>query len=144
MSYNGHNISAYVDQFATLFSQLDRMGKDAAIPQFYEAAMLLASIYTNCSFRSTAADLRTKNISKLTWNYVATTLIDECNGRQMGSCSSERAHILRLTWVLVRRGLGRSWYTTWKQSFVERCAVSGTCFRKAHMRLWQTQRETGI
>lgn len=91
LSYNGQNMSEYVDQFAALFSQLDRMGKDAAIPESHKAPMLLASIDPNCSLESTAAALRTKEITELTWDYVATTLIDEYNARQMTSAGSGRS-----------------------------------------------------
>lgn len=59
------------------------MGKDAAIPETHKAPMLLASIDPNCSLESTAAALRTKEVSELTWDYVATTLIDEYNAREM-------------------------------------------------------------
>lgn len=90
MTNNGQNMSDYVDQFAALFSQLDRMGKDAAIPESYKAPMLLACIDPNCSFKSTAAALRTKVISELTSDYVATTLIDEYNAIYMTSGGSGR------------------------------------------------------
>lgn len=79
MTYNGQNMSTYVDQFTSLFSQLERMGKDAAISESHEAPMLLASINPKCHLESTAVALRTKDISDLTWDYVATTLIDEYN-----------------------------------------------------------------
>lgn len=91
MSYNGQNMSEYVDHFTSLFSQLDRMGKDAAIPESHKAPMLLASIDPSCSLESTAAALRTKAISELTWDFVATTLIDEYNARQITGGFSARA-----------------------------------------------------
>jgi len=95
MSYKGQNMSSYIDQFTSLFSQLERMGKDAAIPETHKAPMLLASIDPNCSLESTAAALRTKEVSELTWDYVATTLIDEYNAREMskpnGSVSSSKS-----------------------------------------------------
>ena len=83
MSYNGQNMSDYIDQYTSLFSQLERMGKDAAIPESHKAPMLLASINPSCSLESTAAALRTKESSELTWDYVATTLIDEYKARQV-------------------------------------------------------------
>lgn len=95
MSYKGQNMSSYIDQFTSLFSQLERMGKDAAIPETHKAPMLLASIDPYCSLESTAAALRTKAVSELTWDYVATTLIDEYNAREMskpnGSGSSSKS-----------------------------------------------------
>lgn len=85
MNYTGQNMSTYIDQFTSLFSQLERMGKDAAIPESHKAPMLLASIDPNCTLESTAAALRTKEASELTWDYVATTLIDEYNARLVSS-----------------------------------------------------------
>ena len=79
MSYSGQDMASYVDQYTSLFSQLERMGKDAAISESHKAPMLLASIDPNCFLESTAAALRTKESSELTWEYVATTLIDEYN-----------------------------------------------------------------
>lgn len=32
MRYNGQDMSGYIDQYSSLFSQLERMGKDAAVP----------------------------------------------------------------------------------------------------------------
>lgn len=81
LSYTGQNMSTYIDQYTTLFSQLERMGKDAAIPETHKAPMLLASIDQSCSLESTAAAIRTKNCDDLTWDYVATTLIDEFNAK---------------------------------------------------------------
>ena len=82
MSYTGQNMSTYIDQYTSLFSQLERMGKDAAIPETQKAPLLLASIDPNCPLESTAAALRTKDITELTWEYVTTTLIDEYNARK--------------------------------------------------------------
>lgn len=82
MTYNGQNMSSYIDKFTSLFSQLERMGKDAAIPETHKAPMLLASIDPQSFLESTAAALRTKDTSELTWDYVATTLIDEYNARE--------------------------------------------------------------
>ena len=91
MTYTNQNMSAYVDQYTSLFSQLERMGKDAAIPETHKAPMLLASIDPKCSLESTAAALRTKDVAELTWDYVATTLIDEYNARQASPASFERS-----------------------------------------------------
>lgn len=81
MSYKGQNMSEYIDQYTSLFAQLERMGKDAAIPESHKAPMLLASIDPDGPLESTAAALRTKEAHELTWEYVATTLIDEYNAR---------------------------------------------------------------
>ena len=90
MAYTDQNMSTYVDQFTSLFSQLERMGKDAAIPETHKAPMLLASIDPKCPLESTAAALRTKDVAELTWDYVATTLIDEYNARHTSSGPSGR------------------------------------------------------
>lgn len=66
MSYNGQNMSNCFDQLATLFSQLDRWEKDAAIPDLYRAPMRLESIDPICFLDSTAAALRTREISEQT------------------------------------------------------------------------------
>lgn len=79
ISYTGHNVSEYMDEYTTLLSKLDRNGRDATIPETHKPPMLLASINPLCSFEFTAATLRTKNISDLTWDSVAKTLIDEYN-----------------------------------------------------------------
>ena len=92
MSYNGQNMSTYVDQFTSLFSQLERMGTDAAIPDSHKAPMLLASIDPKCPLESTAAALRTKDIGELTWDYVATTLIDEYNAKESSTSGSGSSH----------------------------------------------------
>lgn len=70
MSYTGQNMSAYIDQYSSLFNQLEQMGKDAAIPESHKAPMLLASIDPKCFLESTAAALRTKDPSELTWDYM--------------------------------------------------------------------------
>ena len=82
MSYTDQDMSTYIDQYTSLFSQLERMGKDVAIPEVQKAPMLLASIDPNCPLESTAAALRTKDVTELTWEFVATTLIDEYNARK--------------------------------------------------------------
>lgn len=90
MSYNGQNMASYIDQYSSLFSQLERMGKDTAIPESHKGPMLLASINPDSALESTAAALRTKEVSELTWDYVATTLIDEYNARQSNGLSKSR------------------------------------------------------
>lgn len=44
MTYNNQNMSSYIDQYTSLYSKLERMGKDAAVPETYKAPILLASI----------------------------------------------------------------------------------------------------
>lgn len=60
MTYNGENTLSYIDQYNSLFSQLERMDKDAAISERHRAPMFFASINSKFSLESTAAALRTK------------------------------------------------------------------------------------
>lgn len=62
MRYIDQNMSTYVDTYTALFSQLERMGKDSAIPESHKAPMLLASIDPSCALESTSAALRTKDV----------------------------------------------------------------------------------
>ncbi len=96
MKYTTQNMSSYVDTYASLFSQLERMGKDAAIPESHKAPMLLASIEPDSALESTAAALRTKDIEDLSWEYVARTLIDEYNAR----CTAEPDKRDAKTWTI--------------------------------------------
>ena len=98
MSYDGQNMSDYIDQYTSLFSQLERMGKDAAIPETHKAPMLVASIDPNCALESTATALRTKDSSDLTWDYVATTLIDEYKARQVSRSFSSQKGSKKKSW----------------------------------------------
>lgn len=51
--------------------------------------MLLASMDPSCPLETTAATLRTKETAELTWDYAATTLIDEYNPKEsLGGTSS--------------------------------------------------------
>lgn len=65
MSYNNQNISKYIDQFTSLFSQLDRTGKEAAIAESHKAPMFLASMDPNSPLKITAAALRIDKMSEL-------------------------------------------------------------------------------
>lgn len=76
MKYQGQDMSNYIDEYTSLFSQLEFMGRDVAIPDSHKAPMLLASINPSSEMESIAAALRTKNANELTWEYVTTTMID--------------------------------------------------------------------
>jgi gag-polypeptide of LTR copia-type len=82
-TYDGGDMATFIDEFGSLFSQLERMGKDAAIPESHKAPMLLAAIPIDSPLEVTAAALRTKDVVDLTWEFVATTLIDENEARSM-------------------------------------------------------------
>ena len=83
-------MATFVDEFKSLFSQLERMGKDAAIPETHKAPMLLASIPVDSPLEVTAAALRTKDIedSDLGVRQDA-TLIDEVKARSMRTGDAE-------------------------------------------------------
>ena len=100
MTYQAQDMPSYIDQYTSLFTQLERMGKDAAIPESHKAPMLLASINPDSILEPTAAALRTKHLSELTWDYVATNLIHEYNARKSNGCSStiEGRHKKKLKW----------------------------------------------
>ena len=84
-------MSSYIDKYTSLFAQLEQMGTDVAFPDTHKAPMLLASIDPKCVLESTAAALRTKDASDLTWEYVTTTLIDEYNAKSAtGSSDTKR------------------------------------------------------
>lgn len=83
VSYKDQNMSSYIDHYASLFSQFERMRSGDVIPESHKAPMLLASIDPSCCLESTAAVLRTKDPKGLTWDYVGTTLIDEYNARRL-------------------------------------------------------------
>lgn len=82
LSYNGQNMSTYIDQFTSLLSQLERMEKHAAIAESHKSPMVLASINPKCRLESTAAALQTKGIEELSWDFVATTLIVKDNAKE--------------------------------------------------------------
>lgn len=89
MSYKEQDMSTYVDQYSTFFSQLERMGKNIAIPETHKAPLVLASIDPRCALKTAAAALRTKEVDELSWDYVTTTFINEYNAKQtISSCSS--------------------------------------------------------
>lgn len=81
MSYKNQDMAKYIDDYTALYSQLEFMGKEIAIPESHKAPMLLASIDPTSNMEPIAAALRTKDADDLTWDYVATTLIDEYNAR---------------------------------------------------------------
>ena len=82
MNYKNQDISKYIDEFTTLFSQLDFVGKKIGILEPHKAPMLLASIDPSSTMEPIAAALRTEDADDLIWDYVATTLIDEYNAKK--------------------------------------------------------------
>jgi hypothetical protein len=66
-----------VDELASLFDQLERMGSYASVPESHKALTILSSIPVESPLETTAAALRTKDMSELTWASVSTILVDE-------------------------------------------------------------------
>lgn len=75
-------MSTYVAKYTSLFSQLEQMSKYSALPKSHKAPVVLAFIDFKGPLDSTSSALRTKHTSELTWEYVATTDIDENNYKQ--------------------------------------------------------------
>lgn len=73
------NMGKFIDEFETLFSQLERMGTETKIPESHKAPLLLASMGTTSQLESTVAALRTKDTDELTWETVTSDLIQEWN-----------------------------------------------------------------
>lgn len=88
MFYKARDMPSYIDQYTSLFSKLERMGKDSAIPDSHKAPMLFACNDQTCAAESTAAGVRTKGASEVTWDCDATTLINEYNAKSVSSTSS--------------------------------------------------------
>lgn len=88
--YSGkENMSKYIDEYESLFAQLERMGSDASIPEAHKAPILLASMGHNSIMENTIAALRLKDIEDLTWEAVTSDLIQEWKSiTSLGSSSS--------------------------------------------------------
>jgi hypothetical protein len=50
-AYNNDDMSVCMDEFASLFAQLERMGSDASVPESHKATILLASIPSSRRWR---------------------------------------------------------------------------------------------
>ena len=73
------NMPTFVDEFTSLFAQLESMGEDVKLPESHKAPLLLASIPDSSFLSSTAAALRTQELK--TFEATATILIDEYQAR---------------------------------------------------------------
>lgn len=77
-------MTASIDQLSSLFHQLKRMSKEAATPESHKVPTLLSLVDPIVFLESSAAALCTKAPFELSWDNVATTLIDEYNARESG------------------------------------------------------------
>ncbi len=76
--WNGkEHMGKFVDEFESLFSQLERMGEDVKIPETHKGPLLLASIGHGTVLESTVAALRLKDTSDLKWPSITSDLIQE-------------------------------------------------------------------
>lgn len=76
--FNGKDhMSKYIDEFESLFGQLERMGAETKVPDSHKAPLLLASLGTHSLLESSVAALRLRDIDKLTWEAVTADLIQE-------------------------------------------------------------------
>lgn len=92
MSFIGKRCPNLLVSVILLPRKLDRMGQDVAISGAHKVPLLLASIDLSCSLQSPDAALYTKDISELTWDYVATTLSDKYNAKlPVASSSSNKS-----------------------------------------------------
>lgn len=73
------DIATFVDEFESLFAQLERMGAETEIPESHKAPLLLVSMGNNSPLESTVAALRKKETDKLSWEDVTSDLIQEWN-----------------------------------------------------------------
>lgn len=72
-------MTTYVDEFETLFGQLDWMGADTEIPKKHKAPLLLASMGNNSPVKNNASPLPAEDTFKLAWKDVTSDLIQEWN-----------------------------------------------------------------
>ena len=76
--YTGkYNMEKYVDEFEVLFNQLERMGKENAVPENHKAVLLMASMGHDSPLENTLAALRIQDNDSLTWEAVTADLIQE-------------------------------------------------------------------
>lgn len=67
----------YIDEFETLFAQLERIGSDIKIPEAHKAPLLLAIMGNSSPLESPVAALRTKDTDQLSWEAVSSDVIQE-------------------------------------------------------------------
>ncbi len=84
------NMARFVDEFESLFAQLERIGTQVAIPEQHKAPLLLASMGNDSKLESTVSALRLKDTEDLTWEAVTADLIQEYN-RLKGQPSSSHS-----------------------------------------------------
>lgn len=79
----------YIDEFETLFAQLERMGPETKISESHKAPLLLASMGNSSPLESTFAALRTRDTDQLSWEAVSADLIQEWSALKSSSNGKE-------------------------------------------------------
>ena len=74
---NGQDMPKFIDEFESLFDQLEKMGDELAVPESYKAPLLLTSLGTKSNLESAVAALRLRDVDDLTWETVTADLIQE-------------------------------------------------------------------
>ena len=74
---NHENMAKYIDEFESLFAQIEKMGKEAAVPETHKAPILLASMGTSSQMESIVAVMRMRDTVDLKWETVTADLIEE-------------------------------------------------------------------
>lgn len=74
---SGQDIAEFIDEFESLFDQLDKMGKELSGPKLYKAPLMLNSHGTNSSLESYLKTLGLHDVDDLKWKSVAADLILE-------------------------------------------------------------------
>lgn len=64
-------MAKYVDEFESLFLQLERMGDDTKIPQSHKTLLLLEIMNNSSLIESTVVALRTQEPDQLSWKAVS-------------------------------------------------------------------------
>lgn len=70
-------MAEYIDEFESLFSQLERMGDDTKISVSHKAPLLIESMGNSSLYEPSVAALRTRDTDQLSWDAVSADLIQE-------------------------------------------------------------------
>lgn len=126
----------FVDEFETLFAQLERMGEDTAVPESHKAPLLLASMGHESALESTVAALRLKETACLTWEAVSADLIQEWKRVSNSTSSKTIAHKnskkFRRSNNLEDQGHSEVKATTYKAARASSDDSCGFCGKKGH------------
>lgn len=77
----------FIDEFETLFEQLERMGTKTKIPETHKAPLIFASIGNSSPLESIVAELRTQCSDQITREAVTVDVIKEWS--HLNSCTNE-------------------------------------------------------